>query len=285
MEMVSSFDNELNEINNYSSECLFSYHGSSFIEEDDFFSNDCNDDDIGKKPTTTKIEENQNLSQKATADKTKEEKEKENNKNDKKPNIEISKTNNIDNGNSDTEKEKNIENVIDKIDNKEKNQEKKEPDYRIENFIKKIKTFVFKSLFRYVNSLIKGQKKLKKIVNKVTRDVDPKFNKELLKTKLEDIFSMDISIKYNEENKKYNKEIIEKIYEENNQTVINILNMKLKDFINKFKDNPTLKGYYDSYIDNMKKEYSDNYVRTFESYFDRFYEICEKRKEKKKKEK
>ena len=94
---------------------------------------------------------------------------------------------------------------------------------------------------------------------------------------------MDISIKYNEENKKYNKEIIEKIYEENNQTVINILNMKLKDFINKFKDNPTLKGYYDSYIDNMKKEYSDNYVRTFESYFDRFNETCEKRKEKKRK--
>ena len=59
--MVSLFDNELNEINNYSSECLISSHGSSFIEEDDkeyFSSNDCNDDDIGKKPTSTKIEKN-----------------------------------------------------------------------------------------------------------------------------------------------------------------------------------------------------------------------------------
>lgn len=96
---------------------------------------------------------------------------------------------------------------------------------------------------------------------------------------------MDISTKYKIQNKKYNKKIIAKIYEEKNQKVIDILNMELKDFINKFKDNPTLKGYYGSYIDNMKKEYSDNYVGTFESYFDRFYEICEKRKEKKKERK
>ena len=287
MKMNIVFDPEWNELNNCSSESLFFSQVNSFIEEDgkpNFFLNDCNDDDLGKKSTSNKIEENQNLNQKPTSDKTKErEKEKEHKNNDEKPNIEISKTNNNENGNSDTEKEKPISNTNDKIDNKEKTQEKKEPDYRIENFIKKIKTFVFKSIFRYVNSLIKGRTKLKKIENKVARNTDSKYNKELLKTRLEDILSVGISTKYKIQNKKYNKKIIEKLYEENNQKVIDILNMELKDFINKFKDNPTLKGYYESYIDNIKKEYSDNYVRTFESYFDRFDEICEKRKEKKRK--
>ena len=279
--MVEFFDIEQNEVIKCSSESLIFYNNEE-DDEQNFFLDEFNDGNLDKKLTSNKIEENQTLNQKATSDKS-QEKEKENNKNDEKPYIEISKTNNNENWNTYTEKEKPIININDKIDNKEKTQEKKEPDYRFENFMKKIKTFVFKSIFRYVNSLIKGRKKLKKIVNNVSRNIDSKYNKELLNKNLEDIISMDISKKYKIKNKKYNKETIAKIYEENNQNVIKILNMELKDFINKFKENPTLKGYYDSYIDKMKKEYSDNYVGTFESYFDRFCEICEKRKEKKEK--
>jgi hypothetical protein len=280
--MINYFDSEFSEVSKSSidSSLLF-FSDNQFIEQYDdqnFFPNNCFDDE-GQKTSNIK-EENQNLRQKETSDKTQ---EKENIKYDEKSNIEISKINNNENGNSDTEKNKNINNTNDKLDNKEKTQEKKEPDYRFENFMKKIKTFVFKSIFRYVNSLIKGRKKLKKIVNNVSRNIDSKYNKELLNKNLEDIISMDISKKYKIKNKKYNKETIAKIYEENNQNVIKILNMELKDFINKFKENPTLKGYYDSYIDKMKKEYSDNYVGTFESYFDRFCEICEKKKKKKEK--
>ena len=132
--------------------------------------------------------------------------------------------------------------------------------------------FQFESILNYVNSFIK-ETKLLNIEKKVVKNTKSKFYKELLKTKLKDILLRN----------SHNKEIIEKIYEEKNQKVIDILNMQLKDCINKFKENPTLKGYYDSYIDKMKKEYSDNYVGTFESYFDRFCEICEKRKEKKEK--
>ena len=279
--MVEFFDIEQNEVIKCSSESLIFYNNEE-DDEQNFFLDEFNDGNLDKKLTSNKIEENQTLNQKATSDKS-QEKEKENNKNDEKPYIEISKTNNNENWNTYTEKEKPIININDKIDNKEKTQEKKEPDYRFENFMKKIKTFVFKSIFRYVNSLIKGRKKLKKIVNEVSKNIESKYNKELLNKNLEDIISMDISKKYKIKNKKYNKETIEKIYKENNQNVINILNMELKDYINKFKDNPILKGYYDSYIDKMKKKYSDNYVETFEFYFDRFCEICEKRKEKKEK--
>ena len=280
--MVEFFDIEQNEVIKCSSESLIFYNNEE-DDEQNFFLDEFNDGNLEKKLTSNKIEENQTLNQKATSDKS-QEKEKENNKNDEKPYIEISKTNNNENWNTYTEKEKPIININDKIDNKEKTQEKKEPDYRFENFMKKIKTFVFKSIFRYVNSLIKGRKKLKKIVNEVSKNIESKYNKELLNKRLKDIVSMDVSDKYKIKNKKYNKETIEKIYKENNQNVINILNMELKDYINKFKDNPILKGYYDSYIDKMKKKYSDNYVETFEFYFDRFCYICENRKEKKRKE-
>ena len=280
--MVEFFDIEQNEVIKCSSESLI-FCNNEEDDEQNFFLDEFNDGNLDKKLTSNKIEENQTLNQKATSDKS-QEKEKENNKNDEKPYIEISKTNNNENWNTYTEKEKPIININDKIDNKEKTQEKKEPDYRFENFMKKIKTFVFKSIFRYVNSLIKGRKKLKKIVNEVSKNIESKYNKELLNKRLKDIVSMDVSDKYKIKNKKYNKETIEKIYKENNQNVINILNMELKDYINKFKDNPILKGYYDSYIDKMKKKYSDNYVETFEFYFDRFCYICENRKEKKRKE-
>ena len=280
--MVEFFDIEQNEVIKCSSESLI-FCNNEEDDEQNFFLDEFNDGNLEKKLTSNKIEENQTLNQKATSDKS-QEKEKENNKNDEKPYIEISKTNNNENWNTYTEKEKPIININDKIDNKEKTQEKKEPDYRFENFMKKIKTFVFKSIFRYVNSLIKGRKKLKKIVNEVSKNIESKYNKELLNKRLKDIVSMDVSDKYKIKNKKYNKETIEKIYKENNQNVINILNMELKDYINKFKDNPILKGYYDSYIDKMKKKYSDNYVETFEFYFDRFCYICENRKEKKRKE-
>ena len=99
------------------------------------------------------------------------------------------------------------------------------------------------------------------------------------------ILSGNISNKYTKiKNKQINKEIIKKIYEEKNQNVVlDILNMNLEDFINNFKSNPILKKYYDKNINKMKKDYSDNYIRTFGYYFDNYCEICEKRKIKKNK--
>ena len=159
--------------------------------------------------------------------------------------------------------------------------------YRFENIMKKIKPFLFKSILRYVNSLIKGRKRLKKIVNEVARNTGVEFNKELLKAKLEDILSNDISTKYNNYNENYNKKIIEKIYEEKNQNqnVTDILKMEFKDFINKFKENPTLKRYYDNFINDMKEKQPDDYIRTFETYFDNYTKLCEGRKPKNKSKK
>ena len=148
--------------------------------------------------------------------------------------------------------------------------------------IKKVKTFIFRILVLYVNSF---GVELKKIDNGIVKDAGSKLNKDLLDKKLKDILSLNISAKYkNIKNKEYNKEIIEKIYEENNnQNVIDILNMKLKDFINNFKEKPILKRFYDNFIENMRirQKQSDNYIGTFVHYFDNYFKICEKRKERK----
>ena len=155
--MINYFDSEFSEVSKSSidSSLLF-FSDNQFIEQYDdqnFFPNNCFDDE-GQKTSNIK-EENQNLRQKEILDKAQ---EKENIKYDEKSNIEISKINNNENGNSDTEKNKNISNTNDKLDNKEKTQEKKEPDYRFANFMKKIKVFLFKVLVIYVNSFIKGPK-------------------------------------------------------------------------------------------------------------------------------
>ena len=260
---------------------LFIFHDNPFIEQYDdqnIFPNNWFDEE-GQK-TSNKIEKNQNLNQNESSEKTQ---EKENIKYEEKPNIEISEINNNQNGNSDTQKEKPISNTNDKIDNKEKTQEKREPVYRFSNFMTKIKVFLFKVLVIYVNSFIKGPKLLN-IENEVVRNTESEFNKDLLKKRLKIILSGNISNKYTKiKNKQINKEIIEKIYEEKNQNVVlDILNMNLEDFINNYKSNPILKKYYDKKIGKMKKDYSDNYIRTFEYYFDNYCKICDKRKIKKK---
>ena len=122
--MYNVYDSEFNEIakNSIASPLLFFSENSlkKEYDEQNFFAYNYIDDE-GQK-TSNKIEENQNLYQNESSKKTQ---EKENIKYDEKPIIEISKTNNNENWNSDTEKEKNIDNANDKIDNKEKTKKKK----------------------------------------------------------------------------------------------------------------------------------------------------------------
>ena len=126
--MENVFDSEYNKIAKSSMDSpLLFFSENSIIEEyeeQNIFTYNYIDDEGQKKSNI--IEENQNLYQNESSEKTQgKEKEKENIKYDEKPIIEISKINYNENGNSDTEKEKNIDNVNDKIDNKEKTKKKK----------------------------------------------------------------------------------------------------------------------------------------------------------------
>ena len=248
--------------------------------EENILNNNCdnycinyNDDNLNDNTPFDKIEINQNLCQQKTSDKS-QEKEKKNIKNDEKIHIEISKENNNENGNSDTKKEKYI--IIANKNNNNKKKIKKikgttlgkkrkrlRGKIKFRSIMKMKNPFQFESILNYVNSFIK-ETKLLIIEKKVVKNIKSKFYKELLKTKLKDILLRN----------SHNKEIIEKIYEEKNQKVIDILNMQLKDCINKFKENPTLKEYYDSFINDMKQKQKqpDDYISNFEYYFDNFTE-------------
>jgi hypothetical protein len=278
--LYGSLNSENDEFDGYINlhvKSFFFYENLNNDEEDSLNNNcdngciDCNDDNLNDNTPFDNIETNHNLCQKKTSDISREkEKEKENIKNDEKPHIEISKANNNENGNSDTKKEKYIINTNDKKNNKKKTKKIGGPKLRKKRLRGKIKfrssmeienPFQFESILKYVNSFIK-ESKLLNIEKKVVKKIKLEFYKDLLKIKFKDILLRN----------SHNKEIIEKIYEEKNQKVIDILNMQLKDCINKFKENPTLKEYYDSFINDMKQKQKqpDDYIRNFEYYFDNF---------------
>ena len=288
----------------YLSESTLIFHEEN--DGQDFFNNEYNSiDSLIQNTSSNNIKSNQNSSQKNTAEKSNnlsQENKEENIKNDEKLYNEIQKINNNENENSDTVNNKSIVNTNNKIKIKKKNKKIKGPifsinkkwkkrkrerkrnrKYEFYNIMKRIKKFLLESILRYVNSFIKG-KKLLKIENIVSKESDVEINKALLDTSLKDILSRDIYKKTKKYELHHNKKIIEEIYEERNQNIIDILNMKLKEFVDSFKDNPTLKLFYDNLIYEMKKERSDNYVGTFDYYFDNYSEICQRRRNRKKKE-
>ena len=253
------------------------------------YHNDCNYSNF-IKTSNNNIEENQDLCKKATSDKTQEKKEENIKKNDEMLSFdEIPKININENWISDTKEKKSSANTNNKKNNKKKTKKIKGPifgimkihknkrKYDFDNIMKKIKPFLLNSIFYYVNPLIKGVILLK-IENKVVTNTDTEFNKKLLKTTLKEILSLDISNK-TKNPKDHNRKIIKKIYEEKNQTVMDFLNLTFEEFIRNFKRNPKLKRFYDNFIKRMKqKKQEDDYIRSFEYYFDNYVEILEKRR-------
>ena len=84
------------------------------------------------------------------------------------------------------------------------------------------------------------------------------FNKELLHTKLKDIFSLfEINGKFKCFDKNYNKEVIDKIYAENIKELIDILEMNFLEIFCEFrnlKESEKLKGF--EKIDSVIREMS-----------------------------
>lgn len=257
--------------------------------------NDCNNA-MPMKASNNNIEENQDLNQKATSDKTQEKKEENIKKDDKKsPFDEISKININENWNSGTKEKKLSTNTNNKKNKKKKTKRiegpifviikinKNKRKFAFDNIMKKIKAFLLNSILYYVNPLIKGDILLK-IVNEVVTNTDSVPNKKLLKTTLKEILSLDISNK-TKNPKDHNRKIIKKLYEEKNKKVMDFLNLTLEEFIRNFKRNPKLKRFYDNFIKRMKqKKQPDSYIGTFEYYFDNYVEILEKRRINKNKE-
>ena len=302
--MTSCIEDSFDEISQLNENQPFSYESQNF-DSNEFnllspslgspdlnpfdYLNDCNNTML-KKTSNNNIEENQDLNQKKTSDKTQEKKEENIKKDDEMLSFdEIPKININENWISDTKEKKSSANTNNKKNNKKKTKKIKGPifgimkihknarKYNFDNIMKKIKPFLLNSILYYVNPLIKGDILLK-IENKVVTNTGTEFNKKLLKTTLKEILSLDISNK-TKNPKDHNRKIIKKIYEEKNQNVMDFLNLTFEELIRKFKKIPKLKRFYDNFIKRMKqKKQEDDYIRSFEYYFDHYVEKCEKRR-------
>ena len=145
-----------------------------------------------------------------------------------------------------------------------------------DNILRKIKVKFLHKIINYMNRIIisKYSKKihmLKHLKGKISQDNSISFNKQLLNSKLKDVFSSnEINGKYKLFEKFYNKEIIDKIYVENINELINILEMTFLDAFNIFKNLNTsdkLEGLekLDKVIEELKyKEKNEEYIQKFE---------------------
>ena len=149
-----------------------------------------------------------------------------------------------------------------------------------DNMSRKIKSWVIFDLIKFINKKL-GEKILKPenirlyIINKnVSYNIKIDYNRELLKKKVEDILSNDISQKIkNKKIKKdleYNKKIIIEIKNNKNNKfddIIKILDLELLDCIQHFIGNKkidVLDGFEDLY--NNKKLKINNYKNSFENF-------------------
>lgn len=290
---MNNWLSEQNELVDNYEVTIFSIPDNPYKEDNQLFfplnnmSND-NDDQLRINTSLNKIEVNQNSNKKISGKST----DKSENKNDGEIYIEISKANNYENWNLDSKKENIIifntnNNLNDRkkandietqkydinsLGKKRKEEKSEKILYNIsldkfEEIIEKIKGFLFYSIKGYIKSFINGSI-LFKIIDEILADTSLEINKDLLETTLKDILS------------RYNKKDIRKIYEEKNQNIIDILNLKLKEFINGFKDNPILKEFYDNFIEKMKQEESDDFIEAFEYYFDNLSDECQRNRRK-----
>ena len=145
-------------------------------------------------------------------------------------------------------------------DNKRKEHNKMSPD----NIIKKIKGKLFKICLNFINNIIneifKGKKnKLLSINYKYISQLKKEIDLNILDTKLKDLYSKEISPKFREKGKDYNKNIIDSIIIDENleisdkNTIKFVLDITFKEWLNLY----TLKESIDTFCKNKEKNTVD----------------------------
>ena len=152
----------------------------------------------------------------------------------------------------------------------------KHTKYSNDNILRKIKVKYFNKLVKCINRTISKYKLkgkinfIKPLTGSICQNNTIKFNQNLLKLKLKEIFSsFKINKKFRNVAKDYNKDIIDKIYEENIKELIDIFEMTCFEAFTIFRDleqTEKLKGLekFDSVINEMKnKGESEEYLKKF----------------------
>lgn len=180
--------------------------------------------------------------------------------------------------------------------------------YSYDNVTRKLKTKIFEVLLLFLNSSlvpieIENPKKFskKKLYSKpfflkinqdIIKDINVEMNQKLIKSKLKDIFSCEVSKKVESYGKDYNKKLIEKIYEEKIQKkTISILERTFLECLEHFRGTakyPELEGLENEYqnVVNKMKEIGedDDYIELFKEFVNRFEIYYDNKKARPKKE-
>lgn len=157
--------------------------------------------------------------------------------------------------------------------------------YYHDNIFRKIRVKFWKNIIKYINNIIKSKykNKIKVLIplsGKVAQNNTVNFNYNLFNTKLKDIFiSNEINGKFTKYDKSYNENVINTIYKENIQELINILEMTFLDVFKVFRDvneKEKLVGFekFDTVIKELKSKEEDDYIAKLEKDimdFENFY--------------
>ena len=174
--------------------------------------------------------------------------------------------------------------------------------YSDDNLTLKLKVKLFEAILNYINNnfkeipsinnkniLVCEKPFLVKIKQKVIKNINVKYSQDLFNSKLKDIFSLDISKKIKKLKPSYNRDLINKIYEEKEQTkIISILNKTFLECLEQFRGSKNyeelegLEKYYDDVINefNAKGE-SQDYIEKFKYIANTFEKTYQEKKAKK----
>ena len=168
---------------------------------------------------------------------------------------------------------------------KDSNYKGEHTKYYHDNIFRKIRVKFWKNITKYINNIIKSKYKSKikvliPLSGKIAQNNTVNFNYNLFNTKLKDIFiSNEINGKFTNYDKSYNESVINEIYKENIQELINILEMTFLDVFKIFRDvneKEKLVGFekFDTVIKELKKKEKDDYIAKLEKdimEFENFY--------------
>ena len=164
--------------------------------------------------------------------------------------------------------------------------------YSPDNMLRKAKVIVFEAILQTINSIlinIDVNKKLKILKNEQVKELKVSYNKELLNTKIKDIYSKEISSKYVVDSD-YNEKMIKSIYEEKEKytEVIKILEKTLEECFQDFRDKENenklkemLKKIIDIRLQKETNEYKNDVMDTINDFVKIFRETKKSRSSKK----
>ena len=147
--------------------------------------------------------------------------------------------------------------------------------YTVDHIVHKIKTHLIKCLMTFINAVffLNGyEDKILQINAERANNNTIEDNEELLKMTLKDLFSFPISTKNGKihyENQNHNKEVLDKIYKEENHFVNRVLDSTFFECIKHFRGTEFkyalfgLEDYYNIIIEELEEQYEEDYVKKF----------------------